>query len=560
MAGLKIKNGETIYLVYTDVKESANLDNRFQDNCIEWRKQAFCDQLKNLIMPHKPTILKSIGDALFVIYENSRPQETKADRLKFILHCVWKATQDINYKQCKISIRAVVHRIEGHKRGNAIAQILIKKNILKSNSAFTCILRKDIFGTQVNLAARILSLSHGSCILVSNDVASIINKDSTLFAKRGKNIPFEYKSQTYSLHSPVPILYMKGAFNNNKSITHDPYLVWELEPLKVEETPHFASEFKSNQSFRLILVEMRSSKNIAREQASIASEAIKMLSFNKPNEKMIFYVDMLWEVIDYFHLHDATFDRITGKIDPDDYLKSINELITKRLSKRSVSILGQSGVLSFSVNKNGIKNVYYKTQDKNISPKAYLTPLVAFTSYPDINHGTLIRKMLSKDHLNSEILHIEPQTIEIFRTIEFKKETLAKYMQKDASTDFRAFSGKRCILLIFQIYFKFLEEADSPLKIFKEVEAIDKSLEVAFCGLTSGLTDGFVLYICSNDKNKKDDVNWRNGIRIILDKLISIRKENFYSKIYPLAIYILEENSGFVPQKRNIKYLDILNT
>lgn len=559
MSGLKLKSGETIYLVYTDVKGSADLDNKFSD-CIEWRKKAFCDQLKNLIIPYKPTVLKSIGDALFVIYENSKPREIELERLKFILHCVWKSTQDINYERCKIPIRAVVHRIEGHKRGNAIAQILTKKKILKSNNAFTQILRKDIFGTQVNLAARILSLSHGSCILVSNDVAKIINKDSILFAKSGKIIPFEYGKQSYSLHSPVPILYMKGVFNNNKSVIHNPYLVWELDPLKVEETPHLASEFKSSQSFRLILVEIRGSKNIAKVQAQIATEAIERLSFNRPNEKLIFYVDMLWKVIDYFHLHDATFDRITGKINPDNYLESINDLITKRLSKGNISILGQSGELKFSVNKNSIKNVSYNTQSRNIIQKAYLTPLIAFTSYPDINHGTIVRKMLSKDHLNNEILHIEPQTVELFRTIVFNKETLTKNMKEDGSTDFRAFSGKRCILLIFQIYFKFLKESDNPKKLFKGVKAINKSLEVAFWGLTSGLTDGFVLYICNNDKHKIDDINWQNGVNIILDKLVSIRVENFYSKIYPLAMYILEEDSSFVPQKRNIKYLDILNT
>jgi len=543
--------GEIVYLVYTDVKGSTNLDKKCDP--IKWRIEAFCKQLEHLLSLTHSLALKSIGDALFVIYEDANNRKKEEELIKEILYGVWQATQKVSYNNQNINIRAVIHRIVGHKRGNAIATKLTKINTNGDKTCFQDILKKDIFGNEVNKAARILSLNHGSCVLLSEEIVKIINNKAVDYAKQGKNIDFGYKGMKFILQSPVPILTMKGVFNCLKSRRFSPCVVWELN---TKEAHSLATEFKSSQALRLILVRLKNAEDISQKRDKIIDETLKKLSIDNPNLVLRFYLDMLWKVIDYFIFHDAEFKRIDSKIDSENYLESMKQIVTKiQFIDNKATIPGQAGELIISADQATIGNVTYI--EKNTGDKAFLVSLLGFTSYPDINHGICVRRFLSNDSNRNLIATIEPQSIEVYRTIMFNSKIVKKYINKDpGSTDFHAFLGKKCILFIFQIYFPYLHQSDNLRDLFNGVEEIDENLEMGFYGLTTGLTDGFVLYIC------KDNKTWdKDGLPSILKKLVSIRNaKSFYQKIYPIAIFVLEEYAEFVAQKKNITYLKNLNT
>jgi class 3 adenylate cyclase len=542
-------NQEVVYLVYTDVKESTGLDKKH--NPIEWRKKAFCKQLTNLLNISGSLALKSIGDALFVIFDKINHKENEELFVKELLHSVWKATQEITIDDSNINIRAVVHRITGHERGRDISAELKAINTIGDKSSFENILELDIFGNEVNKAARILSLTHGSCILVSESIANIINNNAIDSAIKGNSIDFSYNGSNFILNSPVPVLYMKGVYDIEELADHSPYLVWELN-IANKERHCFASEFKSIQALRLILVRLINALNINDQKEKIIKETLLNLSLDNPSFTKRFYVDICWKVVDFFLFHDAVFDRIDKSLDPKNYYSSLKKVIKKGVpSKNKISINGQAGRMKIIAVPNSINKLIYSPG--NVIDDSNIVALLLFTSCLDNNHSYRIRNLLSNSSSKKLCVSIEPQSIELFKNVIFNDPYIDYFLDKDpGDTTMHAFSKKTCLLIVFQIYSAYQKQSNNPNELFNGVAEIDDGLNVAFYGLTTGLTDGFVLYTCNTD--------WKAGLLSILKKLICpIENSNFYMKVYPLSIFILEEYSDFVPLKQNIKYLKDIN-
>ena len=63
------------------------------------------------------------------------------------------------------------------------------------------------------------------------------------------------------------------------------------------------------------------------------------------------------------------------------------------------------------------------------------------------------------------------------------------------------------------------------------------------------MTDGFVLY--------SPEQTWEQELKAILEKLVSVGDTgNFYYKICPIAVFILEPIYQYASLKRNIQYLE----
>jgi len=189
------KNEEVVYLVYTDVVGSGKLD-LDPKKVVQWRKKTFLKQLRSLLNPEKSLVLKSIGDALFVLYDGVNKSDEEGI-IKEILCCIHEAFVNTQ----KPFIRAVVHRITEHKRGREIKNYLGKMINKQSNMKYlTDTLEKDIFGKEVNRAARILSLVHAPAILVSQDVANQIDPEANKKAIQGLSIDVpKYRNKKWVL-------------------------------------------------------------------------------------------------------------------------------------------------------------------------------------------------------------------------------------------------------------------------------------------------------------------------------------------------------------------------
>lgn len=430
------KDEDVVYLVYTDVVGSTKLDKK---DPIEWRKKSFGEQLDSLLSLENSLVLKSVGDALFVIYEGKDRGLSEQELIKKILYSVWKS---FNTADDQARIRAVVHEIKGHQRGAKIAKYLSKQYTKGHKDNFLEALEKDIFGKEVNKAARILSLVHKPAILVSENVARKITPSAEECATKGNPIPFSLNDQDFVLHSPVPVLYMKGVFDFLEDKDKKPCVVWELG---TNPTPTLASEFKSIQAFRLMTVQLKNATELSEKGNQIATEVLEELSLNSPDIKLRFYIDMLWNVIDTFVFQDISFERKDREIDKNNFLKSLNLLISKGQNcNGGLQIGGQAGKLDIIANKDCIKQSIY--DEKEIPHKDNATSLLAFTSFPDIQHEARIRELLSRESLGAQastrlITRIIPQSIELYESVKWSETFLStNNITDESSSDFKGFS------------------------------------------------------------------------------------------------------------------------
>lgn len=537
--GNSMEKKEVVYLVLTDAVNSCKLDKELKP--IQWRQFTFKNQLKCLLSSKSiPSLaLKSVGDALFVIYKPKGNESKENEIVKEILYGVWNAFESTrNDKNNEVPIRCAIHRIIDHEKGDKIASHL--ESSLKETSGNKThlieALKEDIFGKEVNRAARILSLVHNPAILVSEDIVNIIDQNANDKDLDSQIIKFEHNNESLIFHSPVPVLYMKGVFDLDEiKVNKKPYVVWELGK---NEEPTLMPEFKCHQALRLITVRLKGPQKLSEEIKNITKDTLENLSLLKPDIKLKFYIDMLWKIEDYFIIRAPSIERIRreGTIVADNYLKSLENLFSTKETEGNIRKDGQVRQLIINANRERIEEITYGNPVPN---KEFLIPLLAFTTFPDFEHLTRTRSLLSREELsNSSITEIKPESIEIFGNIKIDNNLINK-------------KGKN-ILLLFQVFSSDIEEAENLKELFKNVKVIeDHQFRVVCYGLTRGFTDGFVLYTCQSEQD-----NWNEGLKSILSKVIGDTKaKSFYHKIYPIAVFILEQVSEFPSLERNIQCL-----
>ncbi|MBM4140405.1 MAG: hypothetical protein FJ242_02775 [Nitrospira sp.] len=299
-------------------------------------------------------------------------------------------------------------------------------------------------------------------------------------------------------------------------------------------------EFKRNQALRLITVRLKGPESLSKELNNIATNTLEKLSLQNPDLKLKFYIDMLWKIKDYFILRDPSLERIDREktIDKTNYLQSLENLFSTKKREGNIQKDGQVKQLNINAEKRRIKEITYKSP---VVDKEFVIPLLAFTTFPDFEHRKKTRSLLSKEKINNSLIsEIQPESIEIFGNIKIDNNLINK--------------KGRNILLLFQVFSDYLEDADNLEILFKDVEQIT-GLRVVCYGLTSGFTDGFVLYTCQSEQDK-----WENGLKSILSKVIGVTKAgSFYHKIYPIGVFILEQVPKFSSLKKNIQCLKQLS-
>lgn len=607
---------KAVYLVITDVVGSCDLDRKIGSNgsILKWRDECFKRQLSKLLTLDEALALKSIGDALFIIYEVPYRSELENRKLATkILNYLWKAFDEVKTKciieaqgtpydkedeeKLEVKIRAVVDRIEGCERGKKIAEHLEKlkqrRKKLGNIDFLKLTMAKDVFGNEVNRAARILSLVRQPAVLVSDDVAKQIKEDTKEYAKKGKPIPIKRVGKDLILHSPVPVLYIKGISDtdedqpredsenaNGNGTTEDKqneevvssYIVWQLGKEKVNAEAVLAPEFKQNQAFRIINTFLKKpisggEDSLETKRKKILCEASSILGLDNPSLEFLFYCDFLWLIEDYYIFRNPSFDRDTrDRINSEDYFQTLGFLtddkpLTRKkgdpANTQKYRIKGQLTDIIITTAKEAIRDIDIIRREK---AKKFFNPILVFTSHPDVKHRSRVRKdFFSKKREISDddiISALKGVSIPLYKGLRFNLNIFTKIplSNKPRSEFYDGFSRNNCnILLLFQVYFDSLEEGDSQaLFAGLDSDAVNHSGLYYLCsGLTPGIMDGFVIY---------DTDNWKDGVDSILQNLIIPEpKVSFYKKIRPIAIFILEYRNnyfeGYYPLKKNLQYL-----
>ncbi len=523
---------EELFLVFTDVVGSTVLDAKGDSS---WRISSFTKQLSSLLSIDNSLALKSIGDALFIIIRKNIEKD-KVKLCREILARTYEAylkvketdTNDSLMKQ-PVKIRAVVHLITGHKSGKDIAKEIENSSINeKKFKILTQSLRNDIFGTEVNKAARIQSLVKKDAILVTEEIAKLIQNDESFYFSKLKNLhplEFDFDERNFILHSPVPVTRLKGLEHIN---VHLPVIVWQLnENFRYDnndikrDIPVLSVEFKFHQVLRFLMVGLK--RRIQFEEIEIASKQISELI--KPLDNDIvskFYNDLIWDVIDEIEISAINFKRY-----------SIND-------KKELPIVRQtlfSGTY-FAIKRNGTQ--FELINGANKKNKNYGTNLIIshmiLCSYPSKEIADINRELFEKNKTEKELIkYIEPQTLDIYKPI-----TILEYEVNKVSDDY-------FIMLFFGVYIQKLSEANDQKKLFEGINSNEhfNNPKPVIYGLNTGLVDGFVLYRINTDtiKNNKICEIYGEPLNNLLNQYFPSYLDNtFYTKTFPISIFLLKNN------------------
>jgi len=544
---------ETLYLILTDIVNSCE-----KDNCgcsIEWRKEVFYTQLINLLALEKSIALKSIGDALFVIIPNNdNCQKILVNLIEAFLSCK-------NASSYSAEIRAIIHKVrigKQNKRGNDIAEKIqkIPDSVEKAKHLINS-LPDDIFGKQVNKAARILSLPKGGGVLLTNDVVNDLldekfAKDSDKETKK-KNAQIIGKIEIvtstnihYYVHTPVPITYLKG-FDTLKESDDDfisynkPYIVWHLSKNQDESEATFATEYKERHSFRLLMTDLKQEQKISDKISDIQENIWKIL---KNNESFKFYTDFCWNVFDFYELENINFSRLSTIRKQDDILKSTTHE-------------GQIKNLTIDNNlENESLNISFNDKHNN-EEQDFILPIIVMDSYSQKTNSQLNRSLyqINKDDSSQDIIKtVVPQTIDIFENIIYNNAT--------------DFVGDHLMLVFFRFFFDTIKDANNTLEnifLLNINEENGINISPILCGRLTGLIDAFSIYKIekTNNYNNNNEI-FQKAMQMYLPfthkqkNFLGTRKKikNFYSYSYITAIFLLEKNKNF-DINNNINYFKL---
>jgi len=598
---------ETLYLIYTDVKDSSLLDKDIGNELL-WREQVFVHQLERLLTNKNSLAVKSIGDALFIIIivtdEIIEQYKGEINFAAKVLNTLFNATNKIIYESDKkIEVRAAIHRITDAKTG---LQIQLKDEIDGDRyEVFNSSLKNDIFNTEVNKTARMLSLVDDSAILVSEDIVKLFfNNDKEYLEYLIKKDKPPKIQNNLILHSPVPIYYLKGIMDpNNKSNPSGNgsdafFTVWELSKENEHNNlkPILATEFKQYQVFRFLnLLFDRYINNNDANINRIHTSIFEHLELNKyqgadqlPSNKNIinhFYIDYLFKIEEYYQIAPIQFERFDKKNDVNNciqsitkftektnFIKSDNEIVeetvkvngkekTTRVEKIIFFIDGKKTILKLSPTasepKVSIKN---KNEYDKIGDLNSLMSSIAICSYPNEKTSEIGRYYLS-GNIRSEIenkvkidIDIQPQSFPIYKSICFTEEISKKLLQMNNENTIKL--SEKYLLVFFSIYSNQIEIANSRDKIFKNIIKNNQNgaPEIIFYGLLPGVIDGFILY--ESKKNKEDvELSLSYILKNFLYKTVEKSNDGLYNVAYPISIYILNPFESFDLQKYNLQLL-----
>jgi len=315
---------EKIFVIFTDVVDSCHHDRISCPDFITWRANNITLQLTTLFDSlDNIEIIKSIGDALFLksTFCNPPSKENVEDLLKSLVDVFNKCKED---KPARITIHCLNDQYShGNQLAEAISNPLVFYNTNRSLSNFIRGLRNDLFGTDINMAARIQGLVKKPTILVTEDVVKLLNlpKDSK-----------SYEFNGCKLHHPVPITFLKGIFDyskkNENGIESKIYIkVWELSTSTSDNIPVLSQESKQFHVLRFLnaVVDFES-PDIEDVTAEIRETLIddiysetdrKIFAVDEKEELQEFYTDIKYRIIDFFRFSKIDFTRPSTKKDSD---------------------------------------------------------------------------------------------------------------------------------------------------------------------------------------------------------------------------------------------------
>jgi len=539
-----LKRTEKIFVIFTDVVDSCKQDKNSKSNFIEWRKDSFFKQLHKFLVKKEREVIKSVGDALFV-KSTFTGSPSKLD-VEYLL----KGLVDI-FQECKKdkAVRITIHCLDkqyehGVKLAEALEGTTLSTCGNKSVLSFINGLRSDLFGTDINKAARIQGLAKKPTILVTEDVVKLLK------------IKADCKSHEFNgckLHHPVPVTYLKGIFDysekNKKGVESKKYIkVWELSSSNADNNLVLSQESKQFHVLRFLnaVVDFTSPDDDTPENRSNVINEIykeansKIFEIEERKELQQFHTDIKYIIHDIFRFSKIDFTRPSSNkscASPFDNFKEF-----RKIKNTEIVISSLLNTLKVTGDSNGKLNCTM-SQKKFPNKTLSFIPYLLLASFPNQETASKLRSIYS--YKASEVLGsdkvkiIEPQTIQLY-----------KHVNISNSKEESRVSNELNILLFFGVYNEHIDAADEE-KLYSQCEI--SLMEVFAKGILSGLVDGFIIYKTSRNTMLKD-------ISQILNKLFaqnSTKNKSFFDYVFPISIFTI---SAEKVNESNIKILKMVKT
>jgi len=548
------KEENNVYLIFTDIVSSCDIDNK--KDVKGWRNEAFFRQLKNLLIPENAVALKSIGDALFIVIEGN--QTSVKTLLTYLCDAVQKFEIESDNEKVPVEVRAVMHKIDmcRHTHGTDIINRLkdVKNcgDFTNKSKRLVTALDKDVFGIEVNKASRILSLLTGASIILTEEVVRAYCKEEQYDFNLMLNNPPQNIGGEMQIHSPFPILKLKGF----KIEIDRPLIVWHLSKTENSEKT-LSQEYKKRHSFRLLTTITDDSIMQLNNLKELRNKVINQLQTQDSNIAFSFYTDFFWNVVDYVELTDINFSR-----EHTNNTRRFSDIYSHKCKEESHHFYKYSIVLNddrfvdFTCERNE------KNRINRMGNTSHLTSLVV-DSFSEKESSQSFRNLFSFKRANNqknEILSIVPQTVDVYNGIDifdYKKASHKNELWKLLNNP-----QERFLLVFFQFY---MDEVDNAAAHFKQLfnvripSSCGITLVPIIKGYVAGLIDGFVIYYIEDSQKREKIEPFVESTKTLLSFMINTvpgrTTKMFYNFSYPSSIFFLKNNENFNFRKENYKYL-----
>ena len=485
-------------------------EEEYKDRLLKSRQYLFSNQIRGLTQPTSGwTVVKTVGDSLIIsLKPNSR--EDVRDNLLECLDSLLKV-----WKEFGRELRVACHLtyLEDILTGKKELEPL-KQSIQRSSPESVILdpiltsIESDIFGSAMNLAARLASIPKEGLFVVSQEVMEEISTSKYLREQIIlKRVPFELKFSSNKMIGwayPVPVINVKGFAEKYTT----PMYVWEIVLQGSEkEYRSLRVQFKEFQSLKVVVASYKApivlDKNHPWEEDACTTFENRL----KDNPCPLF-IDFVLELKNQHQLFDPNMLR-----DFDHQLEKLKQ------------------------NKRNWQDVLIEVREKGDLIPYY----VMFTTVPDIESNKKLRYFFTpKDENKDESWTFQHISFDIYESLKVEYEEEKTF--------------KKYFLLLFQIQKKHANKADDWKRFFKEKDSsllsiypVDRyhTYTTIACGLIKGEIDGFVLFASdSGDNNCMGTLEEYITTDIIQGK--------FFSKMAPIFLYDLKLIPPF-PFPENIK-------
>jgi len=519
-----------VVIVITDELESVSKDKSANNKqeLVERRKELFVKQVKSLVEPGSGwTVIKSVGDSLIIRLDLTKGQLAKS--LKCCLRSLLNA-QTLLYNKNEDATKAGPIRIAVHftylekiVTGQELKPLKKALQDRKMPSGvilepFLNSIEYDIFGSDMNRAARLASIPEKGLFVVSDEVMdNLCNKK-----QKETDSPLELKldRKTFAWARAFPLTDIKGF---TKYTYRFPWPIWEIIPHKTNQNSLFylGPQLKELQAIKVVVAKLH----------TVEAKTLAVQSFQKilRDNRCPLYVDLVFKIKHHHELFASVRNRKF-----DEQIAALKDKIAALKDK-------------ITAPKN--KAVIWK-EEISEEIAGLISCYIMFTSVPNIRVNRQLREYFApKDAKNPE-WSFQLVSYDIYES--FKINSCLKE-NKDLT------SCKYFFLLLFQIRNDFAKDADNLRRFFEEKQEEPLLIQNGYgdilpfaYGLIEGDVDGFVLF-GANGRG----TNLAERLREIIQNNVLLAS-GFFTKVAPISLYELEPLRMNKDKKDNLEYLKLV--